>query len=171
MVLLGRISGLFGVKGWVRIHSDTEPRENILKYSPWYLQQHGEWQSHELLAGQRHGKGVVAHLDNCPDRDSAAKLVGCKIAIRHAQLPDAGENEFYWSELKGLRVVTTGGTELGEVTSLMETGANDVLVVLASDEDSGGKKRERLIPYIREQVIKSVDLETGTLVVDWDPDF
>ena len=170
MIVLGRINGLFGVKGWVKVFSETEPRENILNYSPWYLQQNGEWQAYELEHGKVHGKGIIAHLEKCPDRDAAALLVGATIAIKREQLPETLEGEYYWSDLQGLKVVTSEGFELGVVTHLMETGANDVLIV-RNDEGTEKDKTEHLIPYIREQVIKEVDLENGILVVDWDPDF
>lgn len=167
MILLGRVSGLFGVKGWVKVYSDTEPRDNILNYSPWYLRREGEWQPCEVIAGRPHGKGIVAHLANCPDRDAAAELIGSTIAIRREQLPAAGEEEYYWSDLRGLKVITTQGVELGRVVNLMETGANDVLVI----REAGEQGRERLIPFIRQQVILEVDLENGQLTVDWDPEF
>lgn len=167
MILLGRVSGLFGVKGWIKVYSDTEPRENILNYSPWYLQREGKWQPYELIAGRPHGKGIVAQLANCPDRDTAAELIDSTIAIRRDQLPAAGEDEYYWSDLRGLKVITTQGVELGQVVNLMETGANDVLVVRETHEAG----RERLIPFIRGQVIQDIDLESGLLTVDWDPEF
>jgi len=167
MILLGRVSGLFGVKGWIKVHSDTEPRDNILNYSPWYLRRQEGWQAYEVITGRPHGKGIVAQLANCPDRDAAAELIGSTIAIRQEQLPAAGEDEYYWSELRGLRVITTLGIELGRVVSLMETGANDVLVV----REAGEQGREHLIPFIRQQVIQEVDLENGQLTVDWDPEF
>jgi 16S rRNA processing protein RimM len=167
MILLGRISGLFGVKGWIKVYSDTEPRDNILNYSPWYLRREGEWQPFEVIAGRPHGKGIVAHLANCPDRDAAAELIGSTIAIRHDQLPAAGEDEYYWSDLRGLKVATIQGVDLGQVVNLMETGANDVLVV----RETGEAGQERLIPFIWHQVIREVDLERGLLIVDWDPEF
>ena len=167
MILLGRVSGLFGVKGWIKVYSDTEPRDNILNYSPWYLRRQDGWQPYEVIAGRSHGKGIVVQLANCPDRDAAAELVNCVIAIRRDQLAATGEDEYYWNDLHDLRVVTTQGVELGRVVNLMETGANDVLVVRETGEDG----RERLIPFIRQQVIQAVDLEKGQLIVDWDPEF
>jgi 16S rRNA processing protein RimM len=167
MIMLGWVSGLFGVKGWIKVHSDTEPRDNILNYSPWYLRRQDGWQPYEVIAGRPHGKGIVAQLANCPDRDAAAELIGSTIAIRHDRLPAAGEDEYYWSDLRGLKVITIQGVELGRVVNLMETGANDVLVV----REAGEQGRERLIPFIRHQVIQEVDLENGQLTVDWDPEF
>lgn len=162
LVALGRISGLHGVQGWVKVFSDTRPRENILRYSPWYLQREGRWEARRLLNGRNQGKTLVAHLEGCNDRETARQLMGATIAVRRAQL-ESGEQDYYWTDLEGLRVVTETGEELGVVDHLIETGSNDVLVVKGD--------RERLIPWLPEQVIRSVDLEQGRLVVDWDPEF
>ena len=110
-------------------------------------------------------KGIVVQLEGCDDRDRAATLVKTQIAITRDQLPEPAAGEYYWQDLKGLQVVTLDEVNLGKVTNLMETGANDVLVVKAEDG------RERLIPFIREDVVTHIDLETGTMTVDWDPEF
>ena len=165
MVKLGRISGEFGVKGWVKVYSYTEPRENILNYSPWYLYINGQWQPRKVIAGRVHNKGLVVQLEGCDDRDLAATLVKTEVAITREQLPKPQVGEYYWQDLIGLQVQTLEGVELGKITRLMETGANDVLVVKAEDG------RERLIPFIRDDVITQVDLQAGTMVVDWDPEF
>ncbi len=162
LVALGRISGLHGVQGWVKVHSDTRPRENILEYSPWYLLRGGAWEPWEVVRGRPQGKTLVAQLRGCTDREQARRLMGATIAVRRSQLGQS-EEEYYWTDLEGLEVVTTGGVALGRVDHLMETGANDVLVV------KGG--RERLIPWLPEQVIREVDLEQGRILVDWDPEF
>ena len=174
MVKLGRISGVYGIKGWLKVHSDTEPRDNILTYSPWYLRrrnENGDWQRYEVNTGRVHGKGLLVHLEGCDDRDVAAALVGCTIAIKVTQLPAAGKDEYYWRDLIGLDVVTIDGVALGVVAQMLETGANDVLVVRTSETGNGKKVHECLIPYIRDQVIKQIDLQAGRLVVDWDPEF
>ena len=168
-VPLGKLNGLFGVKGWVKIFSNTQPRENILNYSPWFLKRDGQWQEFKVLAGKPHGKGVVAHLSGCTDRDIAAKLIGSEIAIKHEQLPKAEDDEYYWSDLIGLVVNNLESIELGKVTSMLETGANDVLVVRGLGED--GKKRERLIPFVTGEFVQEVNLEQGFMTVDWDAEF
>jgi len=162
-VEMGRISGLYGVRGWVKLFSHTEPRENILRYSPWYLEIGGRWVPFELRGGRRHGKSVVAHLSGCDDRDAAARLLEHRIAVARDQLPPLAEGEYYWSDLIGLQVVTVGGVGLGAVSDLMETGANDVLVVAG--------ERERLIPFTPGDVVQQVDLAGGVITVEWDPDF
>ncbi len=163
LVIVGRISGLYGVQGWVRVFSHTAPRASILNYSPWYLQQAGRWEERTLNAGRVHGKGIVAQLEGCSEREQAVALMGAVIAVRRDQLPAIAPGEFYWTDLEGLRVRTREGIELGVIDHLFETGANDVVVVKG--------ERERLIPYIWKDVICSVDLEAGLMIVDWDPEF
>lgn len=162
-VILGRIAGVYGVNGWVRIYSHTAPRENILSYSPWLLRRGGGWEARAVEEGYRHGKGVVARLGGIDDRDVAATFVGADIAVPRERLgrPEAGE--YYWTDLEGLEVVTVGGVVLGIVDHLFETGANDVMVVKG--------ERERLLPFVEPEVIRAVEWATGRIVVDWDPDF
>lgn len=161
---VGEVSGVFGVKGWIKVFSFTDPRENILNYSPWYLQKGQEIKEISLVGGQRQGKLVVAALEGIEDRDAAAALSGWKILIDKQQLPVASEGEYYWADLIGLQVETTEGQYLGVVDHLLETGANDVLVVMDGEQ-------ERLIPFLQQQTIKKIDLVKRQMVVDWDPDF
>ena len=162
-VSMGHVVGAFGVRGWLKVLSGAEPAEALLDYSPWLLLRDGEWKSYKVLDGGVHGKGLVAHLEGVDDRDQAELLRGAEIAVERARLEPLDEGEYYWADLIGLRVVTTQGVELGRIERLMETGANDVLVVRG--------ERERLIPYLRPDVVTAVDLATGTLQVDWDPEF
>jgi 16S rRNA processing protein RimM len=163
LVLVGRIVGLYGVRGWVKVHSYAAGREQILAYDPWHLRIGGEWCPKRLAAGREHGKGIVVQFEGVVDRDMAAGLVGADIAVHRDQLEPLAPGEYYWIDLIGLRVVTGAGVELGRVDHLLETGANDVLVVHG--------ERERLIPYVPGEVVVKVDLEAGVIEVDWDPDF
>jgi 16S rRNA processing protein RimM len=163
MIILGRVSGVFGILGWLKIVSETEPRDSILQYNPWHLKCRGKNQDYRPLAGRIHGKGLIAQLEGCDNRDLAAALVGCEIAVRRDQLPVLEPDDFYWSDLEGLKVKTLDGLDLGQVSHLFSTGANDVIVVHG--------ERERLIPYLWEQVVQKVDLANGLLIVDWDPAF
>ena len=161
-VILGRIVGLFGVRGWVKVHSYTEPREGLLDYRNWLLSRDGDWQSVALAEGRRHGKSVIARLAGVEDRDAAAEWLGSDIAVDRDALPEAEEGHYYWADLEGLTVVHKDGTELGKVAYLMATGANDVLVVDGA--------AERLIPFVPGTVILDVDLATGVIRVDWEWD-
>jgi len=158
-VSVGRVAGLFGVHGWVKVYSYTRPREAILNYSPWQVETSSGWRTLAVAEGRPQGKGVIARLAGYDDRDAAAGLIGAPISIGIAQLPQAGPHEYYWAALEGLRVVNRAGQDLGRVSHLFETGANDVLVVRG--------ERERLIPFAR-AVVERVDLEAGVIRVDWD---
>lgn len=159
LIVLGQIAGLYGVRGWVRVFSETDPRENILRYSPWLL----DGAAHVVAESRRHGKGLVVQLEGYEDRDQAAELIGRNICVRRNQLPPARPDEFYWADLEGLEVQTVAGEPLGRVSHLFDTGANDVLVVKGD--------RERLLPFVWDDIVKDVDFTSGTITVDWDPEF
>lgn len=161
---VGQVSGVFGVKGWVKVFSFTDPRENILQYSPWFLQKNNQVKEYKLIGGRRQGSLVVAELQDVADRDQAAELMGSEILILKKQLPKPESGEYYWADLIGLDVQNQEGIRLGTVDNLMETGANDVLVVVDGDT-------ERLIPFLQQSTVIKVDLDNGLIVVDWDPDF
>ena len=173
LVVIGRLSGTFGVKGWLKVYSYTEPRENFLDYQYCRIQQHGTWQAARIVGGKVHGKGLIVKLQGVDDPEQAAVWVGCDVAVAATQLPVLPADEYYWRQLEGLRVIVDdpqrGRLTLGRVDHLLETGANDVLVVVG-DADSVDQ-RERLIPYLPGQVVRDVDLGGQTLLVDWDPDF
>ena len=163
LVTLGRIVGPFGIQGWVKIHSYTEPLENIVRYSIWQLTRPGQTESRQVEQGKRHGKGVVAKIAGCDDRDAAEQLRGVEIAVRRNQFSGyLDEGEYYWTDLEGLTVATVEGRELGTLDHLFETGSNDVMEVQGD--------RDRLLPFTAGTVME-VDLEQGRIIVDWDPDF
>ncbi len=167
LIILARVTGLYGVRGWVKVFSDTDPREGITDYSEWLLKcQHG-WQRIAVESGRKQGKNVVVKLAGIDDRDTAATLSGCEIAVTRDQLAAVKPGEYYWIDLEGLKVVTTDGVELGIVDHLFETGANDVLVV----REESSEARERLVPYVPGEVVTEVDLDGGQMTVDWDPEF
>jgi len=161
-VVLGRVTGLFGVKGWVKVYSYTEPREAVLDYKRWLLGSNDGWQPASVAEGQRHGKAIIARLDGFEDRDQAAALIGKDIGVPRDEMPDAGEDRYYWSDLVGLHVVHRDGRELGRVDRLLETGADDVMVVTG--------EQERLIPFVMDKVVLDVDLAAGVIRVDWEWD-
>jgi 16S rRNA processing protein RimM len=112
---VGKISGAFGVKGWVKIYSFTDPRENILSYSPLYLSQKGAWVEVKVVEGRIQGKGVVMNLDGVTDRDQVLPLVGVELAIVKTQMKPAGKDEYYWSDLIGMSVVNVQDEQFGQV--------------------------------------------------------
>lgn len=187
-LVVGKIVGAFGIKGWLKVKSFTSPEKNIVAYSPWRLipsakglakvgqqkaalklQEHYECDAHNLRP-----QGLVVHLKGIDDRNLAEALVGLEIEADASLLPSLDAGEYYWHQLIGLQVVTEFEGQvaaLGLVTGLMETGANDVLVVKGKGGDQSLDQRERLIPYVPEQYVKKIDLQAQTITVDWDPEF
>ena len=163
-VLLGRIAGVFGVQGWIKLLSHTEPREAIFTYLPWTLRQHGSERHIERIEGRPQGRGLIARLPGVDTRDAAEALVGAEVWVPREVLPKPRKGEYYWVDLEGLRVVGSDGFEFGRVSHVFATGANDVLSVR---DDT----KERLIPFLSDSVVKRVDLEAGIIEVEWDPDF
>jgi len=160
-IALGYISAVHGIKGWVKVNSWTRPMEAILQYQPWLLGE--DRKPVKIVDGRKQGKGLAALLPGYDDREQAITLVGQQIFVGRDQLSPTKEGEYYWSDLEGLEVKTTNGELLGRVERLMETGANDVLVIRGN--------REHLVPFIQGQYVTRVDLEDGTIEVDWDPEF
>lgn len=165
-VLLGYIGGLYGVHGWLRVHSYTQPAEKILAYKRWRLEPGGEMR---VLTGRRHGAGLVASLAQAravtalDSRDGAATLVGARIMVARAQLPPPEPGQVYWADLMGCDVRSESGFSLGVVTDVRDTGAHPLLAVRGD--------RERLIPLVRGPIVRAIDLEAGVITVDWEPDF
>ena len=171
LVNVGRITAVYGIKGWVKVHSYTEPQDNLFSYHPWWIKTpHGVKQI-EIDEARPHGDAYVAHIKGVDDRDLAASYTACDIAVERALLSELDEGEYYWHQLEGLAVYTNVGGEqrLGVVSKMMETGANDVLVVQGDGQSID--QRERLIPYVPGQFVVSVDLQAGRILVDWDPEF
>ncbi|HFE38458.1 MAG TPA: ribosome maturation factor RimM [Gammaproteobacteria bacterium] len=163
LVTLGSISGVYGVKGWVKVYSYTSPIENILDFETWQLSKNNQNQSVTLECGKKHGKGIIAKLANFDDRDEVASLLRSEIKVSRELLPALSPDEYYWRDLQGMRVMNLANVDFGKVDHLFETGANDVLVVRGD--------RERLIPFVQKIYIKHVDLAQGQILVDWPEDF
>ena len=167
--VIGRITSVFGVKGWLKVFSYTDPKEGILNYPDWTLDLDGKRIPAKLEEGRRQGQGIVVRLKGINDRDLARTYCGAEVGVSTAELPELPEGEFYWFQLEGLDVYTVDDECLGKVHHLMETGSNDVLVVQATAGSID--QRERLIPYLPGEVVQNVDLDSKRMVVDWDPEF
>jgi 16S rRNA processing protein RimM len=158
-VVLGRISGIFGTRGWLKVYSYTRPRDGIFSYPVWNLSGLDGWHPFKLAEGKPQGNGLIAALAGIEDRNAAVNWVDSEIAVPRSELPARSDGEYYWADLIGAAVVTKDGISLGQVVHLVDTGAHDVLVV------SGD--RERLIPFVSGHYILDVDLVHARVVVDW----
>lgn len=169
LIVLGKITSVFGIKGWVKVYSYTDPMENLLAYPTWQLRLQGQSKFIRKLDGRKHGKGLVVKLEGIDTPEDARLLSGAEILLNKTELPTLSEGDYYWSQLIGLKVSNLQGQLLGKVSSLLETGANDVLVVKACQ--GSFDQQERLIPWLIPNVIRQVNLETAQIDVDWDADF
>ncbi len=161
-ICVGHITGVHGLKGWVKVFSSTNPRENIVNYSPWMVDA-GEGLETIEVHGRLQGRLVLAKLAGAETRDEAAGLIGAKIYIWPEQLPELGQDEYYWSDLIGMKVESVQAEALGRVDDMLETGANDVMVIKGD--------RERLIPFVLNDIVREVDLNRRSIIVDWPADF
>lgn len=169
-VTLGRVAGVYGVRGWLRIDSQTRPAVRILKYKHWTLRQEGRSFQTAVIEGRAQGQGVVAQItgeDGQPieDRDEAARLIGAAIEVGREALPVLPKGQYYWVDLIGLQVVNTSGRGLGVVNDVTSNGAQDVLVVV----DEAGV--ERLIPFVLRHIVKRVEIAEGRIVCAWEADY
>jgi len=168
-ILIARIGAAYGIKGWVKLNSFSSPRENILDYQLFLTPQGGALVELELDQSKSQGKGFVAHIKGCDDRERAQEFTGKDLYISKDLLPKLNADEYYWHQLQGMRVRTMYGDDLGVVDHLLETGANDVLVVRG--DESSVDKEERLIPYLPGQVINNIDLGLQVIKVNWEKDY
>lgn len=167
-VTLGRVAGVYGVKGWLKVISFTRPVENILEYRRWWIIKGSGYEA-QLLEGRVHGRGLIAQIsgvDGQPlsDRSAAERLVGAEIQVSREELPAPKNGQYYWTDLIGFQVRSEQGDALGTVTEVTSNGAQDVLVIQDGEQ-------ERMIPFVHGAIIKSVDLAEKRIVADWLPEY
>lgn len=171
-LVVGKLTSPYGVKGWLKVYSFTEPASAIFDYHQLWVEQGGRWQLADIDGKRPHGKGYVAHIVGCDDRNQAALLAQSQLAVVASELAELPAEDYYWRELEDLSVYTADKDQpllLGRVGHLFATGANDVMVVKATAESIDN--RERLIPWVPGLHVVEVDLSAGRVTVDWDPDF
>lgn len=162
-VPMGYIKGAVGIRGWVKVKADTEYSDSLLAYSQWQLRKDREILKVTLEAGKLVSGELQVKFASVHDRDAAALLRGYTIEIARAEFDSTEEDEYYWADLVGMRVINREGETLGIVANLMETGAHDVLVVR-------GEAGEKLIPFV-EQFVDAVDEQQKIITVDWGLDY
>ena len=161
-VTMGRVGGPYGIKGWVKLISFTEPLENILDFSRWEVRMGQQWVTLEMDQGRPHGKGLIAHFKGYDDPESARRLNDVELTIATEELPELESGDYYWHQLTGLQVITLSGHVLGRIVRMLETGANDVLVCEPTADSVDD--RERLIPWLPDHVVREISLEQGRVV-------
>jgi 16S rRNA processing protein RimM len=169
LVVVGRIAGAYGVLGWVRVVSFTEPPENLLSYRPWMLGDGERWQGATPAASRPHGAGFVVQLRELSSREQAQALAGKLIAVPRSVLPVLDDDsEYYWRDLIGLEVFDIAGRRLGRVDHIVATGAHDVLAIEVEPAESAESTagHQLLVPFLK-RFVPEVDLARGRLVVDW----
>lgn len=159
-VVIGKINGLHGVHGGLRVFSYTEPRDRIFTYRTWLLNINAAWVARKVVSGREQGKALVVFLEGITDREQASALIGIEIAVTRDQLPPLAADEYYWTDLLQLEVVDMHDRMLGRVVEMQNTGANDVMVV----QDG----TRIMIPWVMDEIIKRIDMEAGRIYVDWD---
>lgn len=163
-ILLGRVAGAFGVRGELKLESWTEPRSAIFNYQPWIVvSPSGQESTLSGVRGRDTGKHLIARFPDVDDRDVVEAMRGTEVYVARSSLPPPKPDEYYWVDLEGLDVKTVNGVSLGQVSHLFSTGSNDVLVTRGD--------RERMIPFVQPEFVKSVDFDANLVIVDWDPDF
>jgi 16S rRNA processing protein RimM len=168
VIVLGRIVAPYGVQGWLHIHAfGDEPLAWGQMQNLWFSvdenAQAEHWQAIDLEQVKHHGDKIVIKFKGISDRNAAERFAPCFVGAPREALPATSADEYYWSDLIGLTVVNLADVSLGKVTTLLESGANEVLVV-------DGEDRQRLLPFVA-QIVKSVDLKGKLVVVDWQADW
>lgn len=163
LVTLGRISGAYGIKGWVRIRSYTERRDDIGRFTDWILEKRDLKRRVAVVSSKLHGQDVVAKLEGIDDRDAARELAGSAVMVERAALPVCGPGEYYWADLEGLSVRTVRGEELGTIDHLLAMPAHDILVLAGTPA--------RMIPFVAGTIVKRIDLDAGVVIVEWERSF
>lgn len=173
LVLVGHISGAFGLQGWVKIRPYSTNADALLTVKKFWIEGPAGASLRELgrLESKLHGEDVVAKLLSVSDRNGAEALKGAVIKVSRQLFPTLPEGEFYWSDLIGLQVTNLQGENLGVVRDMMDNGAQSILRVASADiAEVDLLKHERLIPFV-DHFVKEVDQEKKLIVVDWGVDF
>lgn len=163
LVTLGRVSGAYGIKGWVKIRSYTGRPDDIGRFSDWILEKRDLKRRVAVESSKLHGQDVVAKLEGIDDRDTARALAGAAVMVERAALPPCAPGEYYWTDLEGLSVRTVAGEDLGTIDHLLATPAHDMLVLAGT--------AARMIPFVAGRIIKRIDLDAGIVTVEWERSF
>jgi 16S rRNA processing protein RimM len=161
LVELGEVGAPYGLRGWVKVRSFTEPPESILEPGQLELEVAGEWRTFAIEAAGRSAGQLTVKLKGVTDRNAAQSIRGARIGIERARLPAPGPGEYYRADLLGCEVENLGGAKLGTLDYFVETPAHALMVVRG--------EHEHWVPAVP-RYVRRVDLAARRVVVDWDGD-
>jgi 16S rRNA processing protein RimM len=166
-VIVGKVVGSFGVMGWVKVDSYTDPPQNLLKFPKWRLSIGSEQKECRPVQGRLTAKGLQVQLEGVMERNAADLLRGAMISVARGELPRLPRGQYYWDDLIGLSAYSSTGAVLGTISDIRATPAHALLQI---DGERGGKAIQHLVPLVKERVLK-VDLEQRRVELDWEADW
>jgi len=169
LVLVGYVTGAYGIKGWVRVQPYSTEADALLHAKTWWLDK-PDFHDVEVMQVKKHGDDVVALLIGMAGRDAAEALKGATVQVRRSHFPSLSDNEFYWVDLIGLVVENLQGEPIGVVSDLMDNGAHPILRVAPAVSSEQPGQKEMLIPFV-DQFVKTVDQQAKRITVDWQSDY
>ena len=169
LVLVGHVTGAYGIQGWVRIKPYSPDADALLHARTWWLDK-PQLRDVDMLHARMQGEDVVAQLMGVADRNAAEALKGASVQVRRGHFPPLSDGEFYWVDLIGLKVENLRGEPMGVVGDLMDNGAHPILRVVAPGSPDADRQKEWLIPFV-DQFVKTVDQAENRITVDWELDY
>lgn len=168
LIKVGELKKPYGIKGWLWVFSYTDDKANLFSLQPLWIKTATGMKPLTVKQWREQGVGLVAQFDQIPDRNVAETMHGTSIWADKNSFPTLEEDEYYWSDLVGLRVQNQTGDDFGVIKELFETAAHAIMVVKADNKSLDNE--ERLIPWSKQTVL-DVDLPSGKVIVDWQADY
>jgi len=162
-LLIGKIVGVHGLKGYLKVYTYTETLNAFDSCHSIHIKtEGGQEQNYKIENAKPHKKGVLLSLEGVSTISKAERLVGSDLFMEKESLPELEEGAYYWFEIIGLSVFSKDDIFIGNVTSVIPTGSNDVYVVKNLDKNNS---QEILIPAIA-SVVLEIDLKKERIRVD-----
>ena len=163
---IGKLVKPHGLWGYIYFHYYGKDLSILKEYKGFYV---GEDYTFKLKQLFEKANRLIIQFDQCSNRNEAESLRDKEVYVLETDLPSLEEGEHYLYQLEGLNVLNTEDKLLGIVEGTIGTKSNEVLVVKNTDNSIDDK--ERLIPYIKSEVVKEISLDKGYVLVDWPEDF
>jgi 16S rRNA processing protein RimM len=161
LIQLGFVGAPFGVRGWIKLRSHTDPPERLLDHRNLCIGQGSARRTYRIEASGRSGGALTVKLAGVEDRDQAQALRGAQVCVPRSELPQREVKDFYRADLIGCEVVNLDGAGLGIVQHFIESPAQVLMVVRG--------EQEFWIPAVP-QHLRRIDLEARRVIVDWNAD-